>query len=160
MRLQTMLNAGYDPKRRVLNTYSSLPRPSHLMGWSYADQSEVSSHALLRGRAPEGGPEYANLIPWAGDSGRLPAPAPPPRAVHYATLARAPHSKRGLTIRPQASFTYIYHPKLLSSLSKQTAVKYSNSVSFLMSVESSNSIDLDLSFISGSMEETGDFICM
>ena len=101
-----MLNAGYDPKRRVLNTYSSLPRPSHLMGWSYADQSEVSSHALVSRRAPEGGPEYANLIPWAGAGhpGRQsqPAPAPPPRAVHYATLARAPHSQRGLTIRPQA----------------------------------------------------------
>ena len=114
-----MLNAGYDPKRRVLNTYSSLPRPAHLIGWSYADQSEVSSHALLSRRAPEGGPEYANLIPWA-DSQRQPAPNPPPRAVHYATLARAPHSKRGLTIQPQGQFTSIYHPKL-SSLSKQTA---------------------------------------
>lgn len=100
--VQTMLNAGYDPTRRVLNTYSSLPRPSHLIGWSYADQSEVTSHALLSRRAPEGGPEYANLLPWArADQGRHHPPAPPPRAVHYATLARAPHSKRGLAIRPQ-----------------------------------------------------------
>ena len=97
-------SAGYDPKRRVLNTYSSLPRPSHLIGWSYADTSEVSSHALLSRRAPEGGPEYANLIPWSQESQQRQnhAPAPPPRVVHYATLARAPHSKRGLTIiQPQ-----------------------------------------------------------
>ena len=98
--MQTMLTTGYDPKRRVLNTYSSLPRPSHLIGWSYVDQSEVSGSPLLSRRAPEDGPEYANLIPWADNHGAhalQPAPAPPPRVVHYATLARAPHTKRGLT---------------------------------------------------------------
>ena len=92
--MQTMLTTGYDPKRRVLNPYSSLPRPSHLIGWSYVDQSEVSGSPLLSRRAPEDGPEYANLIPWADNQ---PAPAPPPRVVHYATLARAPQTKRGLT---------------------------------------------------------------
>ena len=50
-------------KRRVLNTYSSLPRPGHRshapLGWSYADQAEVLSRARH-----QQGPEYANLVPW------------------------------------------------------------------------------------------------
>ena len=90
------------PKRRVLNTYSSLPRPgqtfgSPMMGWRYADQSEVASHTLISRRAPEGGPEYANLIPWSVDNPRVhrsqPPPPTPPRVAHYATLGRAPASK-------------------------------------------------------------------
>ena len=54
---------GPGTKRRVLNTYSSLPRPGHTshapLGWSYADQAEVLSRARQ-----QQGPEYANLVPW------------------------------------------------------------------------------------------------
>ena len=74
-------------KTRVLNTYSSLPRPGHspLVGWRYADQSE-----LVKRVETQGGPEYANLTPWT--QSRAPPPTPP-RAVHYATLGRAPMSR-------------------------------------------------------------------
>jgi len=105
--MQTILTTGYNPKRRVLNTYSSLPRPghthstlprpaaatgSHLIGWSYADQSEVSNHTLLSRRVPEGGPEYANLIPWSSGETRTPQP----QMVHYATLGRAQYMNKRL----------------------------------------------------------------
>jgi len=94
------------PKRRVLNTYSSLPRPgqqfgSPMMGWRYADQAEVAGHTLISRRAPEGGPEYANLIPWTMDNPRVHRsqvpPPTPPRVAHYATLGRAPASKTKLS---------------------------------------------------------------
>ena len=94
------------PKRRVLNTYSSLPRPGHtfgspMMGWRYADQAEVAGHTLISRRAPEGGPEYANLIPWSVDNPRVHRsqvpPPTPPRVAHYATLGRAPASKNKIS---------------------------------------------------------------
>ena len=40
---------------------------------------------------------YGHYAPPAPGYHHQPAPAPPPRVVHYATLARAPHTKRGLT---------------------------------------------------------------
>ena len=123
------MTRGYDPKRRVLNTYSSLPRPghthstlprpsatagSHLIGcWSYADQSEVSNHALLSRRVPEGGPEYANLIPWSSGE---PRPTTS-QMVHYATLGRAPYKNRNLFASQESS--YICHsiiPSTVNSL--------------------------------------------
>ena len=99
---QSQLSSGRDPGRRVLNTYSSLPRPGRLVGWRYADCQELSSHtsSLLARRSQEGGqggPEYANLIPWTPQPHHRPAvspPPPPPPAVHYATLGRAPHTNR------------------------------------------------------------------
>ena len=124
---QTMMLQN--PKRRVLNTYSSLPRPGHtfgspMMGWRYADQSEVASHTLISRRAPEGGPEYANLIPWSVDNPRahrsqVPPPTPP-RVAHYATLERAPASKtkisKVLQFRPlfQSNF-YIFSVKFMKT---------------------------------------------
>ena len=93
-----------DPDRRVLNTYSSLPRPGRLVGWRYADTQEVSSHSILA-RRTEGGPEYANLIPWTPQPHRPavnPPPAPP--VVHYATLGRAPHTNRLVTASKGQTF--------------------------------------------------------
>jgi len=70
---------------RMLNTYCSLPRPSKQMGFRYAEASEVTNHSLIHGRKVDH-PEYANLIPWSQ--------GPPPFSVHYATLGRAPHTKK------------------------------------------------------------------
>ena len=96
----------------MLNTYSSLPRPGRLVGWRYADCQELSSHhsTLLARRTQEGsqgGPEYANLIPWTPQPQHRPAvtpPPPPPPAVHYATLGRAPHTNRLVTASKGQTF--------------------------------------------------------
>ena len=87
-------------RERVLNTYSSLPRPGRMVGWRYADTEEVSSRQTILARRTEvGGPEYANLIPWS----QRPAPATQP-VVHYATLGRAPHTKRLITASQGQTF--------------------------------------------------------
>ena len=92
---------------RVLNTYSSLPRPSRLVGWRYADCQELSSQHSLLARRSQGGPEYANLVPWTPQPHRpgLTPPPPPPPAVHYATLGRAPHTNR--LVRASKGQTFI-----------------------------------------------------
>ena len=71
--------------RKFLNTYASLPRPSTQMGFRYAEASEVTNHSLKQTRKRDD-PEYANLVPWSN--------SPPPLLMHYATLGRAPHTKK------------------------------------------------------------------
>ena len=94
-----------DPARRVLNTYSSLPRPGRLVGWRYAETQEVTNSTILA-RRTEAGPEYANLIPWTPQPARarVEPPPPPPPAVHYATLGRAPHTNRLVTASKGQTF--------------------------------------------------------
>jgi len=96
--MQSQLSSVQDPARRVLNTYSSLPRPGRLVGWRYAETQEVTNSTILA-RRTEAGPEYANLIPWTPQPARarVEPPPPPPPAVHYATLGRAPHTNRLVT---------------------------------------------------------------
>ena len=72
---------------KLLNTYSSLPRNSKQIGFRYAEASEVTNHSLIHGRRRDD-PEYANLVPWSQ--------GPPPLLAHYATLGRAPHTKKVL----------------------------------------------------------------
>ena len=80
-------SAQFIKNTKCLNTYSSLPRPSTQMGFRYAEASEVTNHSLIHGRRRDD-PEYANLVPWSQ--------GPPPLLVHYATLGRAPHTKKVL----------------------------------------------------------------
>lgn len=69
----------------------------------------------------------------------------PPSPPHPRALCTTPHLPEPRTarrvspldLRHKFYFTYIYHPNLLLSMSNQKNVIYSNSVSFLMSVESS-----------------------
>jgi len=78
-------SAQFINNTKFLNTYASLPRPSKQMGFRYAEASEVTNHSLIHGRKRDD-PEYANLVPWSQ--------GPPPLLVHYATLGRAPHTKK------------------------------------------------------------------
>ena len=87
--------------------YSSLPRPSRLVGWRYADTEEVTTRQTILARRTEpGGPEYANLIPWTA---RAPAPLSPP-VVHYATLGRAPHTNRRIAASQGQHLSYCDQP--------------------------------------------------
>ena len=70
---------------KMLNTYSSLPRPSKQFGFRYAEASEVTKHSLINSRQRDD-PEYANLVPWSN--------SPPPLLVHYVTLGRTPHTTK------------------------------------------------------------------